>query len=493
MLDKNFDISKKFTIIVVVLVAMYKIFNWASILNITPDSASYISTTKHFIDNGTFVNLTNWPSMTLMPIDEPFTDCAPGLPLVLSSIMRIMVEPLASAFVLQAVFLGVLFVFIFKLFEKLNLSNYSILTGILLIAFFPMTSRVLYSFYAEIPLLVTIIACLFFSLKLYDSGLDKQYHWYIAISLFLGSSFKYIGVFSILTCLLFLYFNQKITIKQKLKLSLLFLMSGSIPVILWFIRNKMLYGYTTYSHRIGNKIDFNVFDSFLNKLGSIYSFLPYLAILGLLIFLTISILPLFLRKFSLIINIYLGLYSAFIINFIGIVFLSMISDFNELGPRLLFPSVICLIVCLIYITDKIISFNANKYLLILIVFVSTIFAFNQSRALEKSPINYPLEKDISTAITRKIELKSTTHYYSEFDNYLLQVYLYMPIRFMNDINFNSRDTNSFLKLKNTGNNPFFIFNDSSQKNIDIDPLVKSGTVEKIHLKEYKTSIYKFRN
>lgn len=485
--------SRQSIVFVITVIVIYKIFCWGAILNITPDSASYISTTKHFIESGKFINLTNWPSMTLMPYDEPFTDCAPGLPLALSILMKIIEEPLLSAYILQLLFLVVFFFYLYKLFEILKLKNETLLSGILIIAFFPFTSKVLFSFFAELPLGITIVACLYYSIKISYTMKYKYEIWFIAISIFLGSSFKYIGVFTIIPVLIYLFYNKEIPYQTKIKYGILFIVSGILPVVLWFIRNYSLYGYTTYSHKVGHSIDLSVFDSLTNKLSAINNALPFIVVSTFIFLVVLSFFPLFSTKFKTIKSYYLGLYFAFLVNFLGIVFLSMISDFNELGPRLLFPSVICLIICIVYVFDNIISFNFSQYLLILVLLFSLLASIYQYNDLKSSLINYPLEKLIAKQLLEDNNIKNSTHYYSEFENYLLQVYINKPIRFINDINFKNSDTNSFLKLKQTGNKPFFVFADSSHRNIEINPLVKSGTMEKIHLSDYKTSIYKFRN
>jgi len=493
VLVRNIEINKNVLIISIISVIFFKIYCWAAILNITPDSASYISTTNHFASTGKFINITNWPSMTLLPIEEAFTDCAPGLPLLLSPILKIVNEPLIAAFVLQSIFLVLFFYYLFKLFEILELKSYSILSGVLLIAFFPMTSKGLYSFYAELPLVVTIFASLYYSLKMSNKNSNNRDFYYLAISLLLGSSFKYIGVFSLGFVLIFLLNNKELTSKMKIKLALLFAFSGTIPIIVWFARNNYLYGYTTYSHKVGKSIDFNVFDSFLSKLGVMNKYLPIVVIISFVFFMLLTLLPIIYKKLSLTKNTYLGLYLAFIVNFGGIIFLSMISDFNELGPRLMFPSIVTLFVCFIFVMDKLITIKYSKSLFGLIFLISILFTYNQTKALHKLPINLPLEKNISSNIMQNKDLAIATHYYSEFDNYLLQLYINKPIRFIMDSYFDFSDTVEIRKLKETGINPFFVFSDTSLKNKQINPLVVSGTMEKIHFKEYKTSIYKFRN
>lgn len=448
------------------------------------------------VEKGELYSVKNWPSNKLDQSNEPFTDFAPGTVFLLSIFVCIVKNLIISTIILQAILILILNLFLYYLFEELKIDYKIKIVGLFLFSFIPFTSKILYTFWSELPFIICILGSILYLIKIYNAkdSIKISYIILASVFLFLSSSIKYIGVFTLLFVFIVFYYKETYYNESKYKILGILVCSSVTPILIWFTRNKMLYGYTTFSHKVGQQMNYELFNNIYYKLYSIHPALFNI----LTIFAMISIVAILLyvviffknkNKFE----IQYAFYFLFLLNFFGIVFLSFVSKFNDLGIRLLAPSISVFILCFILILN---NFN-NKFFLnstfYIVLIISMLFEYKEIKLIHQYPFTESSEKYLWENINKIEKLKSSTIYFTEFDNYKSQLYSNKSFRSINSNNIsNLNDTNTFKKLKSFGTNPFFVLWNTSEMNKYLMPLVKSKTIEKINYEEYGTSIYIFK-
>jgi hypothetical protein len=278
---------------------------------------------------------------------------------------------------------------------------------------------------------------------------------------------------------------------------LISLVACVLPVVAWFARNYFTYGFTTSSHNVGGNVNREIFLNIITKLQAIHPVLIIGLVIALALSATVLAIPYIKRvnissegkkKYSIILI-------TFIAHLLGILVLSAITRMDELGMRLLTPSIAFLVLALLY------SFNAfaeTEYFfaklktpLIATVFVLSAMAtlvYFRGTHVQFGKSIYPIEKKLwSEKIANFANSRNATHFYSQFDlNH--QLYCNMFQRIIFDEKFITEEL--VLNLKSIGNNPFYLYKNDCRDGIDsLDKFVAKGILEKETMDEYGFSLY----
>lgn len=197
----------KIEYLILSLIIIVSLIQWVLTIKLYPDSATYITVAKNYLKYGELFQWVNWPSGSYLPLKESFTDFAPGLSFLLIPIMFLFKEPVVSAVIMQSLIIISYNIIVYYTLKTFNISKTFIIIGMLLFAFLPNFNAISTRFITEIPFISFSLLALALIYKSVQTTTDK-YWKYIWGLLFLASSMKYIGIFNIITVLLFyLFYN----------------------------------------------------------------------------------------------------------------------------------------------------------------------------------------------------------------------------------------------------------------------------------------------
>lgn len=453
------------------------IYFWLGTVNLSPDSATYMSVANNLKNYGLLFKWVNWPSAIMSPQVEPFTDFAPGLMLLSYPFVLIFGNPLTAIMALQTLLIGfygyVLYLLVKELFKESIIGYFFAATMFL----FPLFMRIETYFWTELPFISLTFLAIYHIVK-FNSTNNKSHLFYAAMIIMVASIFKYIGVFNI-SLFVILYFARKINIKDLLKYTLV----SIIGIVIWFGRNYLIYGAISRSHSKSDNYDLSSITMLYDKLANVNSFLPVVAIVFVLLFIVLALTPYLFNKKIISQNykLVLGIGSS---HLVGILLLSMFTKFDSLGARLLSPS---LAIFTVLFTVILYNLNYNKFSTIrkasLGVYIAILFAFNL----------YTLKPNIFSDKTLKEEklweylhsdkrFEKTTHFYSEFDlNH--EFYCRMPMRVIyNEDSIDVEYINDLLKI---GKHPIFVYKENSLGAKKMDLLLDNCNLNVIDTLEFK--------
>lgn len=461
----------KFIITILFAVCCYfSVLHWVNSFNISPDSSNYITAAENLAKHNSLFVYANWPSKTFEPKTEAYTDYMPGLPMITSLFFLFTDNPDYVMLVSYSIFIIVFFAAAYYLMQEIKLNYFLQIIFLLFITFAEPVKFIFSHFWTETLFSAFTILTVLFAIKLTQKD-EKKYWIYGCIASALSA---FIKMYGILNCSFFIvpFFIHK----KKIKDLALFVLLSAMPVILWYIRNKISFGYFTYSHNL-----FGVFNSY----NVTRPFKYVLFLLGndktanavLLILLCVCLAPSVLKFKNLISGnriyfIWRLLAVGLIINFIGIYFLSLVSSFDYLESRLLAPLFI-LFFLLLFVSLQIIYelFKGRMQMIEYSVLALPLILFVVNPLFQKNFVynintNYPAEHVLWNELHQKEFVKNSSHFITDLD-YTHQIYSEMPQRiilkdfmFLN-IAFISKITGigktPFIILRNN-ELPYFYFN-----------------------------------
>lgn len=335
-----------------------------------------------------------------------------------------------------------------------------------------------------------------------DAQIEIKSLLFLIFNLVLSSMMKYLGVFNV--GILFIY----ILIYKNNYLKIILLAGFStLPPMLWFIRNYLSYGYITYSHKLGKKDPLQALDSSIKLIQSIDTIYIAVFIVFVLVFAITFALPYYKRKFFVFNSKeYSLVLFAFLLNAIGIIVMSLITDFSQISARLSAPSMAFLLLLLVFYFNGFRFDNLNdkyrhivkafKISVVILIFLSLTYDLNAfyknytlnshkySSIFRKPSFEYYLWNEIRDNYSNS---KKPSHFYCDF--YIKhQLYCEIPMRVV--YNERNLDSTYVLKLKSVGNLPFFIFrNDNIIAIQRMESLINKKIVNKIDFSKYGFQLY----
>jgi hypothetical protein len=355
----------------------------------------------------------------------------PGLPIFLSVFFLFTDNPDTVMLIMNSLNIILLYFISLLILIELRFNDYLKIIFLLLLTFFE-PFRFIYSHLWTEPFFIfwSLLAALF-AVKLLKA--DNKKYWMLGCAAVALSSFiKMYGVFNCAFFLIPFLFHKK-----KFSKLIYFVLLSFVFVIIWYIRNELVYGYFTYSHKIfGQFNSTNVLRPFKwtlfllgnNALGNLWAIL----------LLAVSISPLVLHIKKQIYNskdfmIWEIFSIGGAVNFLGIYLLSLISSFDYLESRLMAPLYVLLLLILL-ISIKILTeamfLHSVKIKYLFLAFPLIFFIINPAfdKQLDtKIEVRHPSEHALWDEINQKEIGKNSSHYITDF-NYIHQVYGSKPQR-----------------------------------------------------------------
>jgi len=439
-------------------------------VRLSPDSTNLIVAAQNLVENGEFHVNTNWPSKILSPQVEPFTDYPPGYTLFLVPFLTFAKDPLIAAAWAQACSILVCFVGLAFLLRTIKLPFVLRIGGYLLFAAlsnFPL----IYSYFWTEPLFLGLsLLGGAFALRM---GLDRSpwfTTWLAALCFLFASSIKVIGVFNFAWFLVPLLQHRPF----QWRLALGMASACTVPLVIWFARNFVVYGQFSYSHRIGEThlkaellVPLNVITHDLIPVFDERWTGPFMLIILCVILLAPLTLPktavakaVTVRERS----IHLKLVLVLATHFFGIWVLSLISHFSEMDDRLLSPSIAFAVIAGLSGLQRVGEFSGK---VLGAIAYSAPFAFLLTAMHVTIPrigsavpdFEYPPEAELWDRIDAEGFSTGASHYYSDRD-FRHQIFSPLPHRILWDTTAYG-SSQAIRALATTGTRPFFIFDTTS--------------------------------
>ncbi len=219
-------------------------FRAVSLLNLNPDSANYINASQNWLQTGRLFVYANFPSWSLEPQIEQYTEQPPGMPYLMAPFLLLVKEPAAAAAVLQV--LAILFLFggVYAIGADLGYGLLFQLSSAAAFALFAPLVFVYPNFWSEVPFIALTIWSLHF-LARSEHSRRQNLDWLAA--LLLAAAATTVRSVGILTLPVFLFAAWR---RGKIRW-LYFLLSIAFvtgPLLAWSLRNRFLYGASSATH-----------------------------------------------------------------------------------------------------------------------------------------------------------------------------------------------------------------------------------------------------
>ncbi|MFH1194436.1 MAG: hypothetical protein V1720_01910 [bacterium] len=441
--------------VVIVLLCLFMLARMISDFSITNDSTFYLTAAKNLVEKGELLVYSNWPSHSMQPEMEKYTEYPPGFPLYLSLFILIFRNQFLAAMIAQSVAIVLLFLSLHLVALRLDLKPFTKIVFFVFLTFLIPFKLITVNLWSETIFVSLALLGLNFSLKIIN-GDDTKRNWiYGALFLFLASWVRYIGILDVALFVVPILLSNRL--RKKLLRTLLIVLFVSAPVFLWFLRSKILYGITTESHGVGYSIDTARLMDPLIYLYKIFGWNKAIAWCFVLLFAVILVFPLFTKSNQTQIVKHKHLLVVAVIYFIGTYLISLLASFDSLNHRILAPVIILGVIVLFSGVDLLYNILSNgKYGIIVFIIPLLIMMnmdlFNYNLELELST-KYPAEKLLWEKVEKIDQIKNSSHFYTDY-NYKHQLFCKIPHRV---IYFESLTDEIINKLQSIGKNPFYIF------------------------------------
>lgn len=442
-------------------------------IRLSPDSTNLIVAAQNLLENGEFHVNTNWPSRTLTPQVEPFTDYPPGYTFFLVPFLKLSKDPILAAAWAQACSILVCFGGLAFLLRTIRLPLVLRIGGYLLFAAlsnFPL----IYSYFWTEPLFLGLsFMGGAFALRIRPDRSARSTIYLAALCFLLASSIKVIGVFN------FAWFLVPLVQQRPFRWRLALGMASacSVPLIIWFSRNLIVHGQFSFSHRIGEThlkakllVPWNVITHDLLPVFNERWTGPFV----LIILCAILLAPLTILKTSGSYvtktisdgerSLHLRLVLVLAAHFFGIWILSLVTYFSEIDDRLLSPSIAFAVIASLSGLQCIgESFgSAGRVIAYSIPFAFLLTAMHVTiprTAIHGTDFAHPPEAEVWETIDSLGISAGASHYYSDVD-FRHQLFSPLPHRILWDTA-DCSTAKAIRILVNTGKRPFFVFDTTS--------------------------------
>ncbi len=476
--------------LLIAIMCLFSIFSWTNQLNLSPDSTNYLSAAQHLSSKGEFEISVNWPSQKMRPQPEPYTEFPPGLPLLASAFILACGDVILSAAIVQSLAILMFYIALFRLMGLLGLSRRFRIGVFAVFSFFPAYRIIFTTFWTETIFLSLLFLLLIINYRIITSKHEK-YWVYAYILLFLASSFKYIGVFNA-----FLFALPVISLAggNRIIKAINIILFSTLPAIIWFLRNSILYGSISLSHKIGNKVSFNFVDFVVNY----FEPLPLFAVIGGIIVLVWICYLIISTAFSKI-NLQKdkryfvrNLLVIILVNISALAFFMIASHIDPPNFRMMSTtltlSLLALFICIhIIYSDKPQKFGSRILAKVpYIIAIVSLMSIKYPVCPNPAAINYPAEKELWEDIDSLGIAGKATHFYSGY-YFNHQLYAGRPQLMLWQSNMS--DTVYAKEILEIGESPFFVLRDNDVWYANLDKYYTDLGMEKYYRKDLGYAVY----
>lgn len=338
--------------------SLISVIHWLNHFSLSPDSTNYITASENLVKEGSLFVYANWPSKSFEPSAEPYTEYMPGFPVFMSLMFLFTDDSDTVMLIMNSVSIILVYFASLLLLNELKFNAYLKIIFLLFLTFFE-PFRFIYShLWTETLFIFWSLLTAYFAVKLIKE--DNKKYWMLGCAAVALSAF--IKMYGIFNCAFFLL--PFILHRKKFSKLIYFVLISGLFIIFWYIRNELMHGYFTTSHKIFQQfISSNLLRPFkwtLFLLGN-----NALANLWAILILALCMSPLlvYYKKFKTYNHDFrawslLAIGAA--VNFSGIYLLSLISSFDYLESRLLAPVyILCFLILLMSV--KILSEVKNNF------------------------------------------------------------------------------------------------------------------------------------
>lgn len=485
--NRTVTLNSKLLVLLSALCAVVTMHYAATNLSFSPDSTNYVVAARNLLSQGRLVVFANWPSESMEPALEPYTEYTPGFPVYLVTFLAVLHDPIVASAAAQVVAIGLLFVSIAGLVRTIQLNV--IPTVVLITALTTMTCfRQIYQYvWTETLFIALSMGVLTYCLKLLNGDTNRR--WYaVGVLLALSSTIKFAGVFNLaLVVVPLLIIRAK---KRRLIIGLGISCASVLPVVMWMLRNRIFYGDTTLSHNLGPMFrtsnivqPYWYLRSLLGASHVLKDVAPFRAALCLCITLTVAVIGLY-PLWSRISRFRLarqksgaepGSHSGYYVaavgavgHFGGIYAVSLLCNINELGHRLMSPTIaLATVAWCLALRDLLgnMKFRWQRGAvvagLLAVFLISPTFAKDLQVSAGLLHATARREQKVWIQLAEMVTESRASHFYTD-RNFLHQLFANIPQRIIWDEEGFDKDVVTDLLSK--GSNPFFLF----RENGDLD-------------------------
>jgi hypothetical protein len=453
----------------------------------SPDSTNYIVAAQNLVQQHSLFVWVNWPSQSLEPVREPYTDYPPGFPLYLAPFILFMHDPVLAAYTAQAVSILLCYGSLAFIMNVLRLGLTYRWAGYLFLCIFATFPHIFSYLWTEPLFIAFSLASGGFALLTLTAGHKKVYWFWSIVLLGMASAIKIIGIFNLAWFAIPLWRTKR----HRFTFCALVLFTCLSPILLWFIRNRFLNGQISQSHGFGNTLLINKFQDpilFLKTsalaldTSSKHGFVFLCLLLAILLFAPLLwpwrrhlLVPIaYLRR--LVRNpggragdFHMTLLLVAIAHFCGIWILSLLSHFDTLADRLLSPAIILFGIAML----NALAFASGRHawwfwraLLAATPFVMLMLSGHlvkpkQLPAPQTAGHSMAREAVFWSQMRRSGIYANASHFYSG-RNFKHQVFAGMPQRILIREELYST-TNAIQSLAAVGTAPFLVFGENSKE------------------------------
>ncbi len=231
--DKKTNISNFLFLFCAYGVVVY----WLRRSALSPDSTNYLAAASNLVEHGRMFVFTNWPTLTLDPVEIPYTVQPFGFPLYLASFIIIFKDSFFASVMAQSLAIILFFIALYLYMQRSGLQFWTRFSLLVIVCSLQSFSQIFEFLWTE-PLFIALT--IFLALTVHDAFGKKKYKHSFILSillLFLSSSLRFIGIFN-------LGFFLPALLERKLRLRTAIFLGGVslTPNIIWYFRNRSVTG-----------------------------------------------------------------------------------------------------------------------------------------------------------------------------------------------------------------------------------------------------------
>lgn len=479
--------------VVLAYLSLVCVLLWLRTLGLTPDSTNYIAAAMNLVAHGRLETFVNWPSMTLGPVMEPFTEYPPGMPLLLAPWIAIVHDPVVAAAIFQSISIVALFAAVAWIARVLDFAFPFRLLA-LLTAATAGTFLYLYSnFWTETLFVALSLGTAAGALTLLRQPRNERRWWIVTcVLIFASCGIKFVGLAN-LAWLVPLAGSRRRRAMLPLAAAAA---SAIVPIGAWLLRNQLLYGYPLIVTRTKSGAPWARFTEPYHYLANgpfDLRFVP--SVLVLLLWLGVVLLPLYMkgRPRAPHATVLIGV-AAF---FGGMWFLALLSRFNRLDDRLFAMAVVAGAIAalngfnMIYRRGPSIPVRMATIVVPLLFLVLSVHTRFTHLRPEKPRLHYPIERELWREIDANDRLRTASHFYSDYV-FTHQIFAGKPQCVLwKELDHDVRNLIFREKAFALGEHPFFVFSADTEerKVMDFFNRQPNQHIERVDFEELGYVVY----
>ena len=476
---------------------------WLHRCLLSPDSTNYLTAAKNLVEHGRMFVFTNWPNLTLEPIEVPYSVQPFGYPLYLAAFILVFHDPLVSALIAQSVSIVLLF-FALHRFTRLAKLKFSLrVTLLFIICSIQSLTDIFANLWTE-SLFLALTLLLLLSVNRAYSKNRRRWDSLISAGLLVSTaSLRFIGVFG-------LGFFVPALLRGRLRFRSFvgFGLLAMVPNLFWYARNRILSGgnfaehYGWSSAHIGARL--------ANVVQSLKYSLAFDSYLVLLLFVALIIIAIrYARSVENALPRESGsigetALAGLLGHFLGLTLLGALSTIGDLlvpereQARLL---VTVYILFFLWAHTLVNRLPPRGYIVGMLCFMSLLanpkFFYLRSRLEFYPSIRSPIERELWAEIREKSVVKNASFFYSNY-NFIHQVFSGKTQRIIWDgvenlKNLSPASQQKILEKMKSSAKPFLLVELNSELRRFADTKVGAWGLERLDLSRYGFFLYSFKN